>query len=91
MQTELRQGGDAIVEPDLLDDLAVDQLQHGRSRKLHLAAGVGRQAADQEVIESGTGVRAASFPTADDVIAFGDQIGRAPEIEIGKRRAESRS
>ena len=31
---------------------------------------------------------AATFPLTDDVVALGDQIGRAPEIEIGERGAE---
>ena len=30
-------------------------------------------------------MRATAFPLADDKVAFGDQLGRAPEIEVGKR------
>jgi NAD(P)-dependent dehydrogenase (short-subunit alcohol dehydrogenase family) len=42
-QPELCQGRDAIIKPDFLDNLAVRKLQHGRSRELHLATGVGGQ------------------------------------------------
>jgi hypothetical protein len=87
-EAELRQGCDAVVETDFLDDFAILKLQHGRSRELHLPAGVGRQASDQKVIESRTGMRAASFPTTDDVVAFRDQVGGAPEVEIRKRLPE---
>jgi hypothetical protein len=81
-EAELRQGCDAVVETDFLKDFTILELQHGRSRELHLPAGVSRQASDQEVIESGTGMRAASLPATDDVVAFRDQVGCAPEIEI---------
>jgi hypothetical protein len=84
-EAELCQGSDAVVETDFLDDFAILELQHGRSRKLHLAAGVGRQASDQEIIESGTGMRTASLPTTDDIVAFRDQLGCAPEVEIRER------
>jgi hypothetical protein len=33
-------------------------------------------------------MRAATFPLADDIVAFRDQIRRAPEIEIGECSAE---
>ena len=33
-------------------------------------------------------MRAATFPLTDDVVAFGDQIHRAPKIEIGESSAE---
>src|SRR6185437_7138802 len=81
-QAELRQGCDAVVETDFLDDLAVPELQHGGPRETHLAAAVGRQASDQEVGESRTGMGAAARPAADDSVAFRDQVGGAPKIEI---------
>jgi len=33
-------------------------------------------------------MRATAFPTADHIIALGDEVGSAPEIEIRKRFAE---
>ena len=46
------------------------------------------EASDQEVVERGTGMRAAASPTSDDIVAFRDQIGDAPEIEIRERLAK---
>src|SRR6202171_595461 len=42
-EPELHQGCDAVIKADFLDDLAVLELQHGRSGELHLATGVSRQ------------------------------------------------
>ena len=42
-QSKLRQGRHAIVEADLLDNLAVLELQDGRTGELHLAPRVGGQ------------------------------------------------
>ena len=42
----------------------------------------------EEIVEGRAGVRAAAFPLADDVVALGDQVRRAPEIEIGERGPE---
>jgi hypothetical protein len=42
-KTELRQGRNAVIETDLLDDLAVLEFEHGCSGELHLATGVGGQ------------------------------------------------
>src|SRR5262249_25144432 len=47
-----------------------------------------RQRAHQEVAEGRTRVRTAAFPLADDIVAFRDQIRRAPEIEIRECSAE---
>ena len=33
-------------------------------------------------------MRAAAFPLADDIVAFGDQVRGAPEVEIRERRTE---
>src|SRR5271154_2126735 len=87
-EAELRQGCDAVVETNFLDDFAILELQHSGSRELHLPAGISRQASDQEVVERGAGMRAASLPATDDVVAFRDQIGCAPEVEIRERLPE---
>jgi hypothetical protein len=36
----------------------------------------------------GLPVGAAPFPLPDDVVAFGDEVCRAPELEVGEGRAE---
>jgi hypothetical protein len=82
-QPKLRQRGHAVVKADLLYDLAVEHLQHRRAGEVHLAAGRSREAANQKVVEGWTGMGAPTFPLTDDVVALGDQIRRAPEIEIG--------
>src|SRR5277367_727508 len=87
-QAELGQRGDAVVEADLLRDLAVNHLQDRRAGEAHLAAGRGRKAANQEVFEGRTGVGSPAFPLANDIVAFGDQIGGPPEVEVGKRGAK---
>src|SRR5262249_56698551 len=83
-QPKLVQRGQAIVEADFLDDLAVDHFQHCGAGEVHLPAGRSGETADQEVIEGRTGMRATTFPLTDDVVALGDKIRRAPEIEIGE-------
>src|SRR5580704_10579386 len=50
-QLELRQGGHAIIEADLLDDFAALNLEDGGAGEMHFPACVGRQAADEEVGE----------------------------------------
>ena len=77
-QPKLGQRGHAVVEADLLDDLAVDHLEHRGAGEVHLAAGRSRETADQKVIEGRTRMRAATFPLTDDVVALGDKIRRAP-------------
>src|SRR6185503_17654558 len=42
----------------------------------------------EEVAECRAVVRAAAFPASDDIIAFGDQVRGAPEVEIRKRLAK---
>src|SRR5688572_14540479 len=87
-QPELLERGDAVVEPDLLDDLPVLHLQHRRAGELHPFARVGAQRAHQEIAEGRPGVRAAAFPPAHDVVTLRDQISRAPEVEVRERPAE---
>src|SRR5262249_48778703 len=67
-QPKLGQRGHAVVEADLLGDLAVDHLQHRGAGEVHLAAGRSRETADQKVIEGRTRMRGATFPLTDDVV-----------------------
>src|SRR5260370_29867361 len=83
---ERRQRGGTVIEADLLDDLAVDNLQHGGAGEVHLAASGSGEAADQEVVEGRSGVGPAAFPLTDDIVALGDQVRSAPEVEVGERR-----
>src|SRR6266576_3147086 len=85
---ELLQRRCAVVEPDLFGDLAVLDAQNGRSRKAHFPARAGGKRADDEVIEGRPGMRAAAFPSADHVVALGDQVRRTPEIQVWERAAE---
>ena len=75
-QPKLGQRGHAVIEADLLDDLAVDHLEHRGPGEVHLAAGRSRETADQEVIERRTCMRAATFPLTDDVVALGEPCPR---------------
>ena len=75
-QPELGQGGDPVIQADLLNDPAVPEPEDGHAGEMHLPARVGRQAAGEEVLEGRAGVGAAAFPLADDVVALGE-IGRA--------------
>src|SRR5262249_12542920 len=86
---QLLERGDPVVEADFLCNLAVLYPEDGRSSEPHLSSGGSRKGADKEVAAGGPGVRAATFPTADHVVALGDQFGRAPEVEVRERLAES--
>jgi hypothetical protein len=57
---------------------------------LHPPACLGGQTTGEEVIECRTGMSAATLPLADDVVPLGDEVGRAPEVEVGERGAEIR-
>ena len=46
-QPELGQRGDAVIETDLLDDLAVDDLEHRGAREVHLAQPEGRRSGNR--------------------------------------------
>src|SRR5258708_40176503 len=89
-QAELGERSDAVVETDFLDDLAVLETQYRRAAEVHLPAGLGRQRADEEVVEGWPGVGAAAFPLADDIITFGDQVRGAPELEVRECGTEVR-
>src|ERR1700681_3974704 len=83
-EPELRQGRDSVIEADFLDDLVVLELKDGRSGELHLATGISGQGSHQEVAEGRSGGGAPPLPTADDIVAFRDQVGGAPEVEVRK-------
>src|SRR5690348_18073721 len=87
-ESELAQGGDAVVEADFLGDEAVLDLQDGGAGEPHRLAGVSRQRADRHVVERVPGVGAAALPLADHVVALGDQVGGAPEVQVRERGAE---
>src|ERR1700730_11585180 len=55
---------------------------------MHCPAGRSRQRSYEKITERRTGVRTTAFPTADHIIALGNKIGGAPEIEVRKRFAE---
>ena len=89
-ETQLREGGYAVIQPDLFDDLAVFEAKHGRSRETHFATGGGRQGTGEKVAKCGAGVRTSSLPATDYVIAFGAEVGSSPEIEVRESLAEVR-
>src|ERR1700745_2555056 len=83
-QSELRQCSDPVIESELLHDLAIEHLQHRGAGEVHLAALRGRKTADQKIVEGAPRVRTSTFPLAHDVVAFGDELGCAPGIEVRK-------
>src|SRR6516162_1767436 len=85
---KLHERGDPVVESDFLRDLAVLDTQYGRTREVHLPTRCRRQRAGEKIAESRSGVGAATFPSTDDVIALGDEIGRTPKLEVRERGAE---
>jgi len=87
-KTELGERGNTVVEPDFLDDLLVLQAKNRCTGEMHLAARIGRERSHQEIAEGRSGMSAAAFPLTDDIIAFRNEVGRAPEIQIGKGIAE---
>src|SRR5690242_11539783 len=87
-EAELLECAHSIVQADLLGDLAIFDPQHGRSRKAHRAAGRRRQRSDEEVAEGRPRMRAATFPATHHVVALGDEVRDAPEIEVWKRLAK---
>ena len=44
--------------------------------------------ADEKIVERWPGVGAAAFPSANDIVALGDEIGRTPEFKVGECGAE---
>src|SRR2546426_5131683 len=87
-ESELLEGGHAIIEADFFNDLAIFEPQHGRAGEMHLPACRGRQRSEKKITESRPRVGAATFPTPDHIVALGDQVGSAPEVEVRKRGPE---
>src|SRR3979411_3420225 len=87
-EAELGERRDAVVETDLLDDLAALKTQDGGAREAYFQAGRGGVRADQEVAEGRAAVRSAALPLSDDIVAFSDQVRGAPEFEVRKRFTE---
>src|SRR5215831_10287280 len=87
-EAELAEHGDAVVEADLLGNEAALNLQNGGAGESHHLAGAGWQRADGHVVERLAGVGAAAFPLADHIVALGDEIGGAPEVQVRERGAE---
>src|SRR5262249_29719929 len=87
-QPKLGQRGHAVVEADLLHDLAVDHLQHRGAGEVHPAAGRSRKTADQKIVEGGASMGATACPLNADVVALCDYACGAPEIEVGEPRTE---
>src|SRR5271168_2700678 len=76
------------VQADFFGNFAVLDPEHSRSGKPHLPAGRRRKGAGEKVAEGGSGVRAATLPTTNHIVAFGDEVGSTREVEVGKRLAE---
>ena len=77
--------GHTVIQPGVLGDLAVLDMQHCRTCEMHLATHCWWQRSRQEVLESRTRVGASAFPAADNVVPpSAIRIRGAPEIEIGK-------
>src|SRR6267154_3992091 len=86
--SKLLKRSDAIVEANFLGDLAIFDTEHRCTGETHLAPRSCGQRAHEEITKRRAGVRAATLPTADDNIALGNEIGRAPKLEIRESRAE---
>jgi hypothetical protein len=86
---ELLQRGCAIVQADFLGDLAILQAKHCRSREPHFPARGRRKGADKKVAEGGAGVRAASFPAADDIVILGMRSATPQNLRSGNARRNS--
>src|SRR3954462_13163631 len=78
-EAELRQRRHAVVEADLLGDLAVLDAKDRRSGKPHLPAGARRERTLKKVTEGRAAVRATAHPTTDDEVAFRDEVRSARE------------
>jgi hypothetical protein len=87
-ESELLQGAHAVVQADFLNDLAIFEAEHGRAGEAHFPAGRRRQRTNEEIAECRTGMCAATLPAADYIVALGDEISSAPEVEIRERFAE---
>ncbi|WP_241671576.1 hypothetical protein [Dankookia rubra] len=59
-ETKLLKRGHAIIQSDLLCDLAILKAKHGRSGEVHLPAGCRRQRSDEKFTEGWPGMRTAA-------------------------------
>lgn len=86
-----RLGSGRLDEADLLSDLAVDRLQDRRAGETHLAPGRGRKGfvAPQEVIEGRSGMRAAAFPPAGDIVSLGNEFRVPQKLRSGNAARKS--
>ncbi|HLZ59655.1 MAG TPA: hypothetical protein VKR06_22120 [Ktedonosporobacter sp.] len=84
-EAKLLEGGHAIVQTNFLYDLAVFNPKHRCAGESHLSASGGFQRSNEEVVEGRTGVRAAAFPATNHILTLGNQVSRAPEVEVRKR------
>ena len=89
-EADLEHGAQRIFLPQLLGNPPLLQPEHGCPCELHFAARGGRNRTHAEVAEGRTRMRAAAFPPADDVVAFGDEVADTAEIQVGKRIAKFR-
>src|SRR5260370_24074078 len=89
-QTQLLQGGDVIVEPDFLKNLAVLQLENGHTGESHRTPGIRGQSARQKISKRGSCMRSATLPAADHIVAVRNEICCPPEVKVGKGLAEIR-
>src|ERR1700722_14003511 len=87
-KTQLSECGDTIVASDLFANLAVLKTQYRRSGEVHLAARRSLQSPRREDGEGRPSVSAATDPTTNDIVPFGDEICRAAEAEVWERGAE---
>src|ERR1700736_3862460 len=55
---------------------------------MHLPSSLRGQTTSKEVFECWTVVSATPFPLADDVSTFGNEVGRAPEVQVGEGSSE---
>jgi len=87
-QSKLLQRGQRLFLAGFFRALAIDEAVNGRSREVHPLAARTRAGTDREVTESGTRMRAASFPTAYDIVSFGNEVPDHVEGEVMKRFAK---
>src|SRR5450631_1692174 len=78
-EAQLGQRCDPVVQALLFDNPSVFETQYRRPGEMHLPARSRWESADEKVVESRPGMRATAFPTTDNVVALGNQVGSAPE------------
>src|SRR6476620_8738983 len=83
-ETKLLKRGHAIIQADLLCDLAILQAKHSRSSEVHLPAGCRRQRPGEKITEGWPGMRPATFPAANHVVTRGDEVGSTRKAEVRK-------